>query len=266
MKNTLCIFGAGRLGQRVGALWRTLSAHGPNSQIVAITLSDRRHAELRAQGFIPLLRSQAPSEQFSNILFCIPPSQALGSYREEAETALRLWDGSGGFVMVSSTAVYAENSGGKVSEMSAVSDTPRAQVLLSAEHAVQNHNGTIVRLAGLYDAESGPHLSYQKQKTSPQSPDGYINLIHRSDAATLCIKALQWRRPGIFLGVDNCPMTRQQINLAASKILKHPPCRFEGTETSLGKQCTNEMTCRTLGWQPEWKSFEVFLKATQLEN
>jgi nucleoside-diphosphate-sugar epimerase len=238
-------------------LW--CEAHGPSS-VLAETRSDRRHAELRALGAACRCRGdEAPSAR-SHVLFCVPPS-STEDYVAEARRATRLWDGRGRLVMTSSTAVYAEEHGGVCDESSPLAGTSRALRLLAAEETVRQAGGIVVRLAGLYDEERGPHRVFLRQGRSPRRGDGLINLIHYDDAAGLCRLALERGKAGVvYLGSDDRPITRRELVEAAVLSGRFEGgCVFTGTTGPLGRRCDGAATRRRLGWEPRHRSFPDWL-------
>lgn len=251
MKDTLLIVGAGRLGALVGQSWT-----GP---VTAETRTTRQHDSLRKFGFTPRLRSR--EGQFDCVLMAVPPSQA-DHYADEATRALSLWNKKGSFVFVSSTAVYAEEQGGLVTETSALATTDRARLLLEAEAVVLKGGASVVRLAGLYDETSGPHLVYLQTKSSPLRGDGLINLIHRKDAATLILAALGAKKGGaIYLGCEAEPITRIALAEAIAQTTGAKPCAFLGTTGARGKSCHCTWTRQNLNWAPRG-DIHQFLKSS----
>jgi hypothetical protein len=238
MAKSLLIVGAGRLGKKLGVLWP--------GEVIAETLTERSHPQLKSLGFFPRLRSSEGS--FDSVFFAVPPSQAVESYEAEVSRALSLWNRTGSFLMVSSTAVYAEENGGIVTERSAEATTSRAETLLKAERRVLAAKGSVVRLAGLYDENSGPHLFYRNHPVTSLRGDGLINLIHYEDAAALCFKILSGDfRSEIFMGCDNSPVFRRQL------------CSQVGTEGTIGKRGNNDETRKRLDWTPRFRNFDEFL-------
>ena len=83
-----------------------------------------------------------------------------------------LWDGTGGFVFTSSTAVYNGTDGEPCDEKTPefkMGENPRADRLLEAEAGVLAANGCVVRLSGLYHSSeahtcisSGSHAELQR--------------------------------------------------------------------------------------------------------
>ena len=252
-KFSLLIVGAGRLGHRVGSQFQ--------GAVTAETLTSKSHGLLRSLGMIPRLRSSEGA--FDHILFAIPPSNSSINYHDEVARALLLWNQKGSFVFISSTAVYAEEMGGLVTENSALGISARAMNLIESERLVLAKKGTVLRLAGLYDETSGPHTYYAGLLTSELRGDGIINLIHYQDAATLSLKLFEKNYPeGIFIGCDNSPISRNSLVALGDKSLYPSSCQFLGSEGSLGKKVNNSHTRQTLQWSPVFQSFSDFRKKT----
>lgn len=92
-----------------------------------------------------------------------------------------------GAVMISSTRVFAEKSGGWVNETAAITtDDPCADAIFSAE---QQFSGgipaaTVYRASGLYDGSPKGHLvSRVSSGAFSADPNRYSNRIHREDLA-----------------------------------------------------------------------------------
>jgi nucleoside-diphosphate-sugar epimerase len=257
--NDLLIIGAGALGRRVGRSWR---ARHPRARILAETRSERSHPNLREEGMIPRLRSDPDPPAMPQVLFCVPPS-SQDDYAAEAARAAGLWLGDGHLVITSSTAVYAEEDGGRCAEDSPLACSPRAIRLRDAEDRFLTAGGIVVRLAGLYDCDRGPQRVYLRTPVSPRRPDGWISLIHYDDAASLCVLALSRGRAGaIYLGCDDQPVTRRELVEAAVRSKRYqsetdPPlsCRFTGFEGPTGRRCDSARTRQALGWEPAHRRF-----------
>mmetsp|Transcript_64550 Transcript_64550/g.203747 ORF Transcript_64550/g.203747 Transcript_64550/m.203747 type:complete len:193 (+) Transcript_64550:718-1296(+) len=170
----------------------------------------------------------------------------------------------------SSSAVYKEDSGGVVvegSETFKLGDSDRSDRLLSVEAVVGEAGGTVVRLAGLYTATRGAHMYFLKVPEVKASPDGYLNLIHYEDAASLAMAAaLRGERGGVYMGCDNHPVTRagmMEALLATGKYGPGPACAFLGPATggASGKRMDDTWTREALGWAPAYDSWDAFLAA-----
>jgi len=252
------IIGAGSLGGRVGARWRE---RYPDATVLAETRSPTRHANLRAAGMQVRTREEPPPAAFPNVLCSVPASQP--DYAAECARAVELWNGRGTLVITSSTAVYAESQGHRCAEDSALATNDRAQRLLTAERAVVDAGGAVVRLAGLYDENRGPHRVYLRQAESARRPDGLVNLVHYDDAAELCALALETGEPrGVYMGCDNAPITRADLASAAASAERKRTaarevraCSFTGTDGPIGRRCDSTETRRRLGWLPRHASF-----------
>jgi len=246
---SLLIVGAGRLGRRVALSWP--------GKVTAETLSDRTHAWFSQRG-IEVRQRNGVSDTFDCVLFCVPPSASALAYRDEAQRALGRWNRRGRFVFTSSTAVFAEAEGGEVREDSPTAEGERAERLLQVETEVSGAGGSVVRLAGLYDGESGPQLSYRRLVESPLRGDAWINLIHYDDAAGLVGKVLQSPlAPRIYLGCDDVPIKRETI----AQLGPPPHCIFRGSDGPLGRKCNNTETRSALDWEPRWRSLADFVNA-----
>jgi nucleoside-diphosphate-sugar epimerase len=259
----LLIIGAGTLGRRVGRSWL---AHHPPVRVVAETRSDASHPALRDDGMAPRLRSEPDPPAMANVLFLVPPS-SQSDYPAEAARAASLWSGEGRLLMTSSTAVYAEEEGGRCAEDSPLAASARATRLLAAEERLLEVGAMVVRLAGLYDHDRGPHRAYLRRESSPRRPDGLISLVHYDDAARLCVQALSRGRAGaIYLGCDDHPITREALVRAVVGSPRYregeaPPraCRFTGAEGSLGRRCDSTWTRQALGWEPTYRRFSDWI-------
>lgn len=258
----LLVIGAGRLGGRVASLWR---GDFPNATIVAETKSARRHPQLLSKGVEARVNSDQDQRKFHNVLASMPPS-AVRDYRFEMQRAVDLWSGMGRLVMVSSTAVYAEVNGGICEEGSKLANDPRAERMLAAESEIIDAGGIVVRMAGLYDRDRGPHIVYLQTRKSNRRPDGVINLIHYDDAAELCVAILRRGEPGeVYLGCDDAPITRQELVelTVTSKFYgggdSSNHCNFIGTDGPRGRRCKNSRTRSALRWQPRVASFPQWL-------
>jgi pimeloyl-ACP methyl ester carboxylesterase len=260
MKNDLLVFGAGYLGSRVAKLWKN---EFPDSSILEITSKN----------------SDSIKQKFSNVIFCIPPSQLTPEGEtqsfKEVEKAIGAFNGIGKLVVVSSTGVYAENSGGEVDEKSEISNSDRAQKLIQIEKCFLNASGSVVRLAGLYGEDRGPHLSYLRENELGHSPgvgddrgesegsDTFINLIQIDDAAKLCVLALKKAKPcAIYVGCDENPVTRETIKKTSKGKDSNFISASDKAKNILGKKCNGDKARIKLGFSPRWKSFKDWAEVT----
>lgn len=170
------------------------------------------------------------------------------------------------FLFISSTSVYAQNTGEWVSE-----ETPAepkhetGRVLREAEDLVLENSGTVVRLGGLY----GPHRSALLQKflsgeakIDPQN-DRFMNQIHRDDAAAAVQFLLGRPESGrqIYNLVDNQPTLLSECYRWLAGRLNRPipaagisPSKRKRGDSN--KRVSNAKLCRA-GWQPRYPTFAV---------
>lgn len=269
----LLIIGAGVLGRLAADEWRSgvLSGSAEScGEVIGVTrkADEARDADLRALGITPRIRSDidakgAEGARWPYVLFCASPG-GNDDYAASVADALKLWDAesNGRFVFTSSAGVYAEDSGGVVTEGSPTGSGPRSERLLNAEKAVVEAGGTVVRLAGLYLEDRGAHNYWLTQDEVAQRPDGLINQIHYQDAAAAAVAALFRGKPGdVLLAADDAPMTREDICRAATRMRrfagKGVP-RFTGSSGGVGKIIDCSHTRDAIGWEPRFKTFDAF--------
>ena len=136
---------------------------------------------------------------------------------------------------------------------------------VAAEEPIRAAGGIVVRLAGLYDFDRGPHRVFLRNETSPRRPDGLLNLLHYDDAAALCVAALARGEPGsVYLGCDDQPLTRQALVDAALESDLYDGalrCAFSGEDGPIGRRCNSAETRRLLDWRPAHSGFRAWLRS-----
>ncbi len=277
MDKDLLVVGMGTLGTYLGQVWK--ETHGPGAAVYGETSSTTRHAELKALGVEPTVRSERAGvlqdrrggHKFPHVVFCVPPSKNE-DYVAEVQGALALWSGRGGFVFTSSGGVFAEDNGGTVDEAAPVTKNPRMAKILAAEQAVVQAGGTVLRLAGLYTQNRGPHTFWLARGEVNAPEEGIINLVHYEDAARATMAGLLHHHTKdeaerVLLIADNEPLTRKQICAAAvaSPAFKGqyqmPVFKVaEDAPKSLGKVYdTRRSRAALAGWTPKYPSFAAFM-------
>jgi len=278
----LVVFGAGYVG---GELVRQALALG--LRVTALTRNPTRAAELSAMGAATIVADLATDRWHGQIaggadlaLDCVGAGGGgVDGYRRTYVEGLRsifAWAGTapvGTFVYTSSTSVYPQTGGMKVTEdapTTGVRDT--AQVLMEAEDVVRTlgdgvgRRWFILRLAGIYGP--GRHQLLDQLRTGAtelRGPgDQHLNLIHRDDicaaiwaafAAPAAIGSL------IFNVADDGAATRAEVADWLAARLGRPPPRFAG-EAPVGRArvahdrlIVNERLKATLGWRPRFPTF-----------
>ncbi|PIU01274.1 MAG: hypothetical protein COT74_01865 [Bdellovibrionales bacterium CG10_big_fil_rev_8_21_14_0_10_45_34] len=218
----LLIYGCGELGSRLaGYFSKSCETQGcPYDAIYGVTQSSRSWENLRELGVVPLLNSEVlevlKGKIVQNVVLAVPPSKASELYHREINDIVRVLKGRQEYanqrwVFISSSSVFLEDQGNVVNEDSAVNSN---SLLYRSERIAASRGGTIVRLAGLYSDNKGPHMYYQKYKGPIERPLRWVNLIHYDDAARAIAHVLM--SPSefahfTFLFSDNHPLRRQEI-------------------------------------------------------
>ena len=115
-------------------------------------------------------------------------------------------------VFTGSTSVYPQNDGSTVAEDSPTGGTPTGDVLLEAERVALEAGGGVVRLGGIYGP--GRTRLIEAARTgapTPGDPDGFINFIHRDDAAAALYHAGRLNLGGVWNAVDDRPVRRAEL-------------------------------------------------------
>jgi len=259
----LLIVGPGVLGSYLGTLWNDEYGDG---LVFGQTKTETNHEKLKKLGINPVCKSPSPtdSRRFANVVYSAPPSGSE-NYVEDILTALRSsWDGTGNFVFTSSAGVYNIDDGSECDETAPIvplGRDKRTDALLTAEQAVLDAGGCVVRLVGLYHRNRGPHTFFLKQGQVSRWGGAYVNLIHYEDAARLVFAVASGKgsndsegryRSRVFLGCDGVPVTFSEMMQAIEASGQMPgKVTITGEEgSSKGKRMNNNLTRQQLGWEP----------------
>lgn len=195
--------------------------------------------------------------------------EARTVYVEGLQTVIRHFgdrdDPPNRLVYTSSTGVYGDHEGTWVDESTpADPTTPKTRVLLTAEQLVREANAanmspTVVRFAGLY----GPRRYRLERYLNGPVTEGYLNMLHRVDAAGILAHILELSAPPeLILAVDNEPVDRRElaewladacgVNTPATQTIEErlatdnlTPAASRRLQTR--KRCSNELI-RNLGY------------------
>jgi nucleoside-diphosphate-sugar epimerase len=153
-------------------------------------------------------------------------------------------------VFTSSTSVYPQNDASEVDENSPVGGTPTGDVLVSAEKLATGAAGAAVRLGGIYGPGRARFVeSARANETLPfGSPDAFINLVHRDDAARGLFHVGSNRLPGLYNAVDDHPSRRADLaeSIRSGNLIPSIP-----DQTSAGKRVQNAKL-KSTGWIPRY--------------
>ena len=267
---SLYVVGCGVLGTAVAREWLS---RRPDAEVVAETLTTRRHEELESFGCRAVLRDERGDGTYDAVLIASPPSAYADGdeYAREVEAAAKLCKGS--FLMTSSGGVFLEDDGGICVETSPVTDSPRALKLLAAEKAALRY-GAVLRLAGLYNLNRGAHVVWLQKERVDAVAESLVNLVHYDDAAIAAVNALEGRleKGKLYLAADMHPRSRQAIADAAQQ---HPKfcdmsrVTFTGSpQNSRGPKGKGRVydcsyTMETLDWHPRYPTIEDYFSSQQ---
>jgi len=206
-KPSILIIGCGDIGLRVA---QQLSR---SHRVFALTSSQNRFQELREVGAIPILGDLDKPETLwrlsglAQTVIHLAPPQNQGNRDCRTRNLVRiLAQGSNivrRFIYISTTGVYGDHRGGKVSEATPVSpESERAQRRVDAERVLRlwapAHGValTILRVPGIYAADRLPLERLQSQTPAllPEQ-DAYSNHIHSDDLARLVCAAVYHGKP-----------------------------------------------------------------------
>lgn len=157
-------------------------------------------------------------------------------------------------VFTGSTSVYPQNDGGVVTEESPTGGTPTGDVLLEAERLALGAGGAVVRLGGIYGP--GRTRFIEAARTgAPTSgdPDGFINFIHRDDAAAALHHVGRLNLGGIWNAVDDRPVRRAELAEAIRNGSPLPDVAADSDRRIpvTGKRVANRKL-RAAGWTPRY--------------
>ncbi len=206
-KPSILIIGCGDIGLRVAK--QLARSH----RVFALTSQQSRFQELREVGAIPLLGNLDQPETLwrlsglAQTVIHLAPPQNQGNRDCRTRNLIRiLAQGSNAvrrLIYISTTGVYGDHGGAKVSEVTPVSpQSERAQRRVDAERALRlwapAHGValTILRVPGIYATNRLPIERLQSKTPALISEeDAYSNHIHSDDLASLVCAAVYHGRP-----------------------------------------------------------------------
>lgn len=164
-------------------------------------------------------------------------------------------------IFTSSTSVYPQRDRSLVTEESAAApDSDNARILREAEEIVLQHDGIVLRVAGIY----GPGRSFLLRSTmngTAVATDRFVNQVHRDDVASAIFFIGQCQKinpPRIFNVVDDTPAPRAEILAWLSQRLNLPLPTSPGPagqEKGRSNKRVSNAKLRALGWSPAYPSY-----------
>lgn len=204
------------------------------------------------------------------VIFLLPPSAFADEPPVSRLHYLLEWLARQGIeqaIVVSSSAVYAEQHGGWVNVDDPVDAArPRSARLLEIEQLWRSLACpvSVVRCAGLY----GPTRIIGKQsllsaKALPGDPQQWLNVIHQHDVASALEALLKTHTPpATLLLSDAQPVRRQDYYAAVATYLETAPPVFDATNQRRGgsKRCNSRSSWEALALSPQYPDYISGLK------
>ncbi len=261
------VIGCGYLGRRVAALWVR-----EGMQVSALTRSPANAAALAERRIEPIVGDVLQPETLRALPSADVALYAVG-YDRQASASKRdvyvrglsqvlqqITPNVGRLLYVSSTSVYGQDAGEVVDETSSTS--PQAedgQIVLAAEETVREAcpvgTSTVLRFSGIY----GPGRLLRRIEAVRSgeplnaNPDGFLNLIHVEDGATI-ISRLARRETiqPIYLVTDDRPVRRRKYYSLLARLVgaSEPVFQFDANASRTGglnKRCSNARLKSELG-------------------
>lgn len=275
----LIVFGAGYVGSAVAQ-----AARERGMDVTALTRNAEKAAALTLAGVRTVVADLSSTDWHARlspeadfILNCVSSGGGgAEGYRRsyvDGQRSIVEWARStpspGLLVYTSSTSVYPQDGGVRVSEEASTAEsTGNARILLEAEDLVRTWAGRwfVLRLAGIY----GPgrhHLLDQLREgagTLAGRGEHHLNLIHRDDIATAILAAFTAPahvESGIFNVADDGAAPKATVVQWIATRLCRPQPAFSGEPATRRRSVTpdrviaNDRIKRELGWQPRYPSF-----------
>ena len=164
-------------------------------------------------------------------------------------------------IFTSSTSVYPQRDGRRVTEDSLTEPAfENARILRQAEKIILDHDGIVLRVAGIY----GPGRSFLLRSVmngTTVSSDHFVNQVHRDDVASAISFLARSRTvdpPRIFNVVDDTPAPRAEIlDWLSTRVglpLSSSPATAKPKRGRSNKRVSNAKL-RALGWVPAYPSY-----------
>jgi len=232
------IVGCGYIGQRVA---QRLLAQYPAETVYAVTRSPDRADALARQGYSPLLADWTDRRTLRSLPPCrrvlvavsYDPSRGLSREASQVGGLSNLLDAlpsDSDLCYLSTTGVYHQSDGRWVDECSPARPLGdggrthlRAESLLHRRRAAGQW--VILRLAGIYGPGRIPRAADVIAGRPLSGPHaGYLNLIHREDAAAAVVAAWQRQadRSRVYVVADDLPVIRRAFYEQIARLTAAP--------------------------------------------
>jgi nucleoside-diphosphate-sugar epimerase len=280
------IFGCGYLGERVAQRW---AAAGDD--VVVVTRSDSRAREFESQGFTAFVADVTQPETLRRLPAADTVLYAVGFDRTAGPNIDQVYAGgmrnvlsalpprTGRLIYISTTGVYGSAGGDWIDEQTPP-DPQRdgGKASLAAEEALRAHswgsNSVILRLAGIYGPDRIPFIKDLHAGTPIAAPrEGYLNLIHVDDAASVVAAAANLVTftvgPRVYCVSDGQPVVRGDFYREVARLAGSPPPQFvepdpnspRALRAGANRRVRNERMLRELGVELVYPDHRAGLEA-----
>ncbi len=292
---SVLVLGAGYVG---GAFVGEALARG--LRVAALTRNSTKAAELREAGCHQVVEADLVGSSwhtelagpFDRVLDCVSAGGGgAAGYRHsyvEGMRSIGVWlrgqPGGGTIVYTSSTGVYPQGDGARVTEEASTEGAGEtgallreAEVELARGAATAGWRWFVLRLAGIYGPGRTGMLDAMRAGAAvlPGEPGHRMNLVHRDDAcgaAWACFAAPTVVRDEIFNVSDNAPAPRAEVAAwLAARLGRACPefgvtggaapatgaNPFGGRRRAPDRTIVAEKIRRVLGWAPRFADFRA---------
>lgn len=238
---TAFVFGCGYLGEPV---CKVLQQSG--WKVATLTRNRQRAKELTARGYEVVVGdwrdgrvAQLLPERISRVLIAVGHDSKSSASRFETyvlglQRVLPRIPLSADLVYVSSTGVFHQDGGVWVDETSSTRPTSEGGAAhLAAEQTLWRYRRggegktVVLRMAGLYGPGRVPRLAHVASGGEMAVPDGYLNLIYRSDALKAILRAWEHPQPSpLYVVSDGCPVDRREFYREVARVWEKPEPQF----------------------------------------
>jgi nucleoside-diphosphate-sugar epimerase len=218
------------------------------SQVVAVTRSRERAAELQKSGIVPLVADVTDRSSLTNLPAADTVLYAVGYDRNSPHSIEEVYAGGvrnvlaalghvpRRFVYVSTTGVYGDAAGKWIDE--ATPPAPQragGRASLAAEESLRASplaaRGVVLRMGGLYGPGRIPYAEKLRDGQPIPAPDeGWLNLIHIDDAAAVVLAAADsaglLAEAMVLNGVDTEPVRRADYYREVARLIGAAPPKF----------------------------------------
>lgn len=285
---TKLIFGCGYLGERVAQRWRE-AGH----KVTVVTRSNARAEEFVRQGYDAIVGDITQRDSLAGlaaaetVLFSVGYDRTANQTIEEvyangmSNVLAALPSETGRFIYISTTGVYGDAGGDWIDEVTPTNPQREGgKASFAAEQALGKHlvgqNAIILRLAGIYGPGRIPFRSLLRAGAPiPAASDGFLNLIHVVDAASVVLDAADAKfckptnGPRVYCVSDGQPVQRGEYYSEVARQIGAPEPTFVAPEpdspraarAGSDRRVRNEKMLAELGVQLIYPDYRSGLRA-----